>query len=190
MPSYASKWPEYATQWDIMKIDKDRLPQFQHYADVAIRHQPEYMKIQEATGVPWQLIAVLHRRESDANFKTYLGNGDPLNKKTVNVPAGRGPFKDFVEGAIDALRYDKLDKVVRPWPIEKVLYHAEKFNGWGYSNKGKPSPYLWGGTNIQEAGKYVADGKWSSTTWDKQPGCAPILWLLTNIQNTQYMRET
>lgn len=171
---YGRKWPEYAGQWDRMKITPGRETEFTKLAKFAFDHRQQYLVIEENTGVPWAMIACLHRRESDADFTTYLGNGDKLNRKTVNVPAGRGPFPSFEEGAIDALKYDHLASV-KDWRLEKAIYYMEIFNGAGYHNKELPSPYIWGGTNIQRPGKYVSDGRWSSTAMDKQPGCAPIL---------------
>src|SRR5687767_12868602 len=82
------------------------------------------------------------------------------------VPRGRGPFKSWEAGAYDALvTLKKLNKVI-DWRLEKILYHSERYNGWGYHFRGLPSPYIWGGSTIQRRGKFVADCKFSSTTWD------------------------
>ena len=173
-----------------MVVRPARAHEFTALAYFALSHKEIYTDIEQATGVPWYLIAVLHRRESDADFHTYLGNGDPLSRKTTHVPRGRGPFATFQAGAIDALRLDGLSSV-KDWRLEKALYYCETFNGWGYANRGLPSPYVWGGTNQQRAGKYIRDGVWSSTAWDVQPGCAPIIagiaWLDPSIQ---FVRET
>jgi lysozyme family protein len=172
---YRDKWPEYAKQCDEMVINSSRVGEFNRLAQFAIDHKARYVAIEQKTDVPWWLIAVLHRRESDANFNTYLGNGEPLNRVTQLVPRGRGPFPSFEAGAIDALHIDGLDKVVPPWPIEKALYYCELFNGAGYHNRGLPSPYVWGGTNQQRPGKFVSDGVFDPRAMDSQPGCAPIL---------------
>lgn len=187
---YRDKWPIYANEWDKMVIKPERMEEMKRYAQVAFDHKDVYQAIEAATGVPAPLVAVLHRRESDADFNTYLGNGDPLNRVTTHVPRGRGPFKNFVDGAVDALKLDGLDKVVPPWPIEKMLYYCEIFNGTGYNNRGLPSPYIWGGTNIQQRGKYVADGRFNSSAWDTQPGCAPILKLIGDMVGYKYERES
>ena len=187
---YGLKWPEYAKQWDSMKINPKRMAEFEVLAKFALTQKSIYEAIQRATSVPWALIAVIHRRESDADFNTYLGNGDRLDRRTTHVPKGRGPFKTFMEGAVDALQLDGLASV-QDWRLEKMLYYCEIFNGAGYHNKGLPSPYIWGGTNIQKFGKYVADGKWSSTSMDSQPGCAPLLWMIAKLDPTvEFVRET
>ena len=60
-------------------------------------------------------------RESGADFSTYLGNGEPLTRRTRIVPKGRGPFKTWEDGAVDALRFDSLDDVLaEDWTIEGV----------------------------------------------------------------------
>lgn len=192
---YGAKWPQYAKQWDGMVIKPTRAHEFDALAAFALdpNHKSRYQEIELATGVPWWLVAVLHRRESDADFNTYLGNGDSLARKTVNDPAGRGPFlgpKAFFNGAVDALHYDALDSV-KDWRLEKALYWCEVFNGAGYDMHGRPSPYIWGGTNIQVIGKYVSDGRWNPNVWDGQPGCAPILRVLADLDPTiVFVRES
>jgi hypothetical protein len=61
------------------------------------------------------------------------------------------------------------------WSLEHALYLTEKFNGFGYMRMGKASPYVWGQTNIAGLGKYVADGKYSPTAKETQPGTAALL---------------
>lgn len=186
---YRDKWPQYARQWDRMTINRDRAKEFERYAQRLIDNKGRYQVIEKKTGVPWWLVALLHLRESNANFNTYLGNGEPLNRKTRLVPKGRGPFSSFEEGAVDALRLDGLTNV-KDWRLEKAIYFAELFNGAGYHNKGLPSPYIWGGSNVQECGKYVADGRFNSKVWDSQPGIAPILAMMMRLDSSiQPIRE-
>ena len=124
----------------------------------------------------WFVIAALHNRESDADFRTYLGNGEPLNRTTRLVPAGRGPFATWEAGAIDALRHDGLDRVTT-WSPERACYEIEKFNGFGYRNRTPPvnSPYLWSFSNNYQSGKYVADGHFDPNVVDSQCGAIPII---------------
>lgn len=189
MPKYGAMWPTYARQWDRMVVKPSRVRDVDAAAQTILAHKDRYVMVQDKTGVPWYLIAGLHMRESDLDFSTYLGNGEPLNRKTRLVPRGRGPFASWEEGAIDALKYDGLSSVF-DWRIEKQLYMAEKFNGFGYAKKGLPSPYLWGGSNIQRAGKFVGDGRWSGDTWDKQLGVAPVWVRLASLDpSIQFTRE-
>ena len=192
---YGVKWPEYARQWDAMKINKSRVAYFEHVAGYAIEHKTIYQAVELRTtsgraGVKWYHVAVLHRRESDADFDTYLGNGQWLHERTTLVPKGRGPFKTFVEGAVDALKIDGLTTVI-DWRLEKILYYSEIYNGTGYSARGLPSPYIWGGTNIQKPGKYIADRVFNARVWDTQPGCAPMLWMIAKLdKSVVFERET
>jgi lysozyme family protein len=183
-PTYRSKWPEYASQWNRMAVKADRIPDIRRAAARLVSAKDRYLRAERITGVPWYLIAALHWRESAANFKTQLAQGDPLNRRSVHEPSGRGPFKSWEEGAYDALvRLKKLNRV-KDWRLEKMLYYAEQYNGWGYHYHRMPSPYLWGGTTIQRRGKYVADGRYSPTTWDVQPGVAAMISQMMHLDPT------
>lgn len=135
-----------------------------------------YGPVSTATGIPWYVIAALDMREENFNHSGYLGNGDPLYKVTTHVPHGRGPFKTWYEGAIDALNLDHMSMLPKGghWDIVTSLIKCEGYNGMGYMTKGLRSPYVWAGTNIQEHGKYVADGHFDPNAWDTQPGCAGL----------------
>jgi len=176
-----------------MTINHDRRHEFEVTAKFAIDHKDTYQSISVLTGVPWELIAVLHRRESDADFNTYLGNGQSLAHKTTIVPRGRGPFRGahaFIDGAVDALQLDGLADVM-DWRLEKELYWCEVFNGWGYAAHRLPSPYIWGGTNIQRPGKYIKDGVFDPHIMDPQPGCAPLLVTIAQLDHSiKFIRET
>src|SRR5262245_9939904 len=174
-PTYRSKWPVYAKQWDKMAVKPDRIADIRGAAARLVAAKDRYLKAEKLTGVPWYMIAALHWRESAGNFRTQLAQGDPLNRRSTHVPRGRGPFKSWEAGAYDALvTLKKLNKVI-DWRLEKILYHSERYNGWGYHFRGLPSPYIWGGSTIQRRGKFVADGEYSSTAWDTQPGVASLI---------------
>jgi lysozyme family protein len=171
-------------------IDQEAADLYKALADEAIYNKRRYLGVELDTNVPWMLIAALHMREASFDWDTYLGNGQPLDQVTTLVPAGRGPFSSWEEGAIDALQYDGMDQII-DWRLEKMLFNAEAYNGTGYHNKGLPSPYLWALTNIQEPGKYVADGEFDENYWDTQPGCAGLLYAINKINPpSQYQRET
>ena len=69
--------------------------------------KPRYDQVANATGVPWYVIGIIHEMEGGLNFTTHLHNGDPLTRRTVQVPAGRPPTGmppfQWEESAIDAL---------------------------------------------------------------------------------------
>lgn len=193
---YGRKWQEYAKQWDTMQILPSRAAEAVRAAQYAIKNEDIYSAIEKATGVPWPMVAVDHRRESDAQdasgnplFTSYLGNGQPLNKVTTIVPIGRGPFATFQAGAKDAYHLDKMD-AIKDWRLEKILYYCELFNGAGYDARSLPSPYLWGGTNIQKPGKFIADHKFSSKVMDGQLGVAPILAMIMKYGDWKIERES
>ncbi|MDI3563567.1 hypothetical protein [Bradyrhizobium sp. Arg816] len=135
-----------------------------------------YQVVEQATGVPWFVIAVIHERESSQNWKGSLAQGDPWDRVSVNVPAGRGPFASWEAAAIDALVncHPYLAKR-KDWSLAGILIGLELYNGLGYATKGVPSPYLWSGTDQYKAGKYVADGKYDPSKVDAQLGCCALL---------------
>jgi hypothetical protein len=124
------------------------------------------------------------------NLSTYLGNGQPLSKKTTVVPIGRGPFTTFLAGALDAIRLQGMDKLA-PWTIEKVLFWLERFNGQGYAAHNVNSPYVWSWTNLYTAGKFTSDHGFDAGAVDKQGGCAAILKAIFILDpSTKPERET
>jgi lysozyme family protein len=174
-PSFASTQPKYRRLWNSARLTRSS------QADAAIGkilpNRWRYESVEAKTGVPWYFIAVTHMRESSNNFKGVLHNGEHIigtGRKTRLVPKGRGPFSSWEEAAIDALRLKGLHKI-KDWSLERVLYECERFNGWGYHNKGRVSPYVWAGTNHYVSGKYVADGVYDSGHVDTQLGVAIVL---------------
>ena len=187
---YSEKWELIAKAWDDMKINKGREAEFEGIARRLIAHKNRYLAVEARTGVPWYMIAVLHMREASGDFTKYLGNGEPLNRVTKLVPRGRGPFKTWEDGAVDALKLQRFDDI-KDWRLEKIIFQSVLYNGLGYEMRKLPSPYIWGGTNIQKPGKFVADGKFDSKVMDKQPGVAPIMWTMAEQDpDIHFVRET
>lgn len=170
-----------ATRWSNCHISADKGPQFKTAADSLTLNKARYqavatMLVKQGYNIPWYFIAVTHYRESNANFNTYLGNGQPLNKKTTLVPKGRGPFTTWEDGAVDALVYAPPYAAKNTdWSIGGTLTMLEEYNGLGYANMDRPSPYVWAGTDQYTSGKYVSDGVFSPATVDTQLGCAGLL---------------
>lgn len=135
-----------------------------------------YQAVEARTGVPWAVIAVIHERESSQNWLRSLAQGDPWDRISIHVPAGRGPFKSWEEAAVDALvNCAPYAARNRDWSIAGTLTKLEEYNGLGYAARGKPSPYIWAGTNQYQAGKYISDGVYDPNAVDRQPGCAGLL---------------
>lgn len=141
-----------------------------------IAAKARYQAVEAKTGVPWFVIAVIHERESSQSWVGSLAQGDPWNKVSVHVPAGRGPFSSWEAAAIDAL-LECAPKLGRrkDWTIAGVLVALEMYNGLGYFNRGAPSPYLWAGTDQYKSGKYVRDGVYDPGAVDEQLGCAALI---------------
>jgi lysozyme family protein len=164
-------------RWAAAKLTRG--PEFIKPAQNAVAHKSIYQNIEHRTGVPWTFIAVTHYRESSQDFTKNLGQGDPLNRITVHVPAGRGPFtglNGFADGAVDALE-NCAPHAAREtdWTIGGMLTLLERYNGIGYAARGLPSPYVWSGTNQYKSGKYVSDGVFDPNVVDKQLGCAGMI---------------
>lgn len=147
---------------------KSELEQFKaNYA----KNQSRYQSVAEKTGIPAELVAAIHWRESSGNFNTYMHNGDPLGTPTTHVPAGK-LFYDWESSAIDALKSERGSSTLtaHSTDLNAIADFAERYNGLGYRNKGVPSPYVWAGTDKYTSGKYVADGVYDSGYVDQQLG--------------------
>jgi lysozyme family protein len=171
------------TRWNAAAVRKEKLHAVQATVAQIQRNQARYAAVEKKTGVPWQVIACIHNMECSLSFSLGLYCGDPLTARTRNEPrglptaaqAGNPPFQwELV--AILALQYDKLDK--KSWgEIYDALQAIEAYNGTGYEqyHKDVPTPYLWSWTTLYTKGKYIADGKWSSTAISAQCGVVPLL---------------
>lgn len=184
--SFSATQAGYAKLWLSASIAQPKLGAVDKAAKRIIAAKARYLPVEKAAGVPWYFIGALHYRESNLNFTKHLHNGDPLSARTVRVPAGHpktgSPPFAWEASAIDALKLKSLHKI-RDWTVERMLYEAERFNGFGYmGRKGHNSPYVWGGTCHQTPGKYVADGKFNAKHVDSQLGVAAILKRIVEIE--------
>jgi len=128
---------------------------------------------------------VVHEREASQNWNTQLGQGDPLDRPSVHVPAGRGPFRTWEEGAMDALENcAPFAARNKDWGVGGLLTKLEEYNGLGYASRGVPSPYVWSGTDQYRSGKYVRDGVYDLNAVDAQLGCAGLLLAMMEIDPT------
>lgn len=161
-------------RWNDAKITRG--PEFANVAKRLVAAKMRYQVIQAQTGVPWFVVAVIHEREASQRWDTQLGQGDPLNRVSVHVPKGRGPFKTWEDGAVDALKNcAPFAAKWRDWTPGGTMTLLEEYNGLGYAARGLPSPYVWAGTDQYVRGKYVADGQFDPSAVDRQLGCAGLI---------------
>lgn len=158
---------------------------YSRIAKALVASKARYQAVEKRTGVPWPVIAVIHERESSQNWGRSLAQGDPWNRVSVNVPRGRGPFNSWEEAAVDALvNCHPFLARKKDWSLGATLVNLELYNGAGYASKGRPSPYLWAGTDQYATGKYVRDGVYDPNHVDRQPGCANLLKAMMAIDPT------
>lgn len=176
-----------AKRWANVKLTRN----FSSIAKRLIAAKSRYQAVEARTGVPWTFIAVTHEREASQNWNTQLGQGDPLHSVSRHVPEGRGPFATWEDGAYDALvNCGPWAARNKDWSVGGTLAKLEEYNGLGYYRRGKPSPYVWAGTDQYTAGKYVADGVYDPNYVDTQPGCANLLLAMMALDPSIKMGET
>ena len=94
MPVLTDAWrAKYESQFASMVIPPKVVAEASAVALKINVHRDIYEAISKRTnGVPWFLIGALHDREASLDFTKFLGDGEPLCRATVNVPAHMGPF--------------------------------------------------------------------------------------------------
>jgi lysozyme family protein len=172
----AQRWASARLTWNFASVAKHL---------VSLDAKSRYQAVAAKTGVPWPAIAVIHERECSQDWTGSLAQGDPWNRVSVHVPAGRGPFKSWEEAAVDALNncapYAGRNK---DWSIAGLLTKLEEYNGLGYAARGVPSPYVWSGADQYRSGKYVRDGVYDPHAIDGQLGCAGLLMAMMALDPT------
>lgn len=178
--SWETHIPEMDSLWSTMHIIRDAA-ELERVEKKIKKYQDVYQKVEGDTGVPWQMVAVIHLREAGeqdiGRWTGVLHNGENIvgtGRKTRLVPKNRGPFSTWHEAAVDALKMEGLTGLTG-WTPGKMLAALEPFNGMGYRNKGLRSPYIWASTNHQQLGKYVSDNHFDASVMDTQVGTAAQL---------------
>ena len=181
MPDPTTLKAANAGRWAVAKPTRN----FMTIAKSLVAAKATYQAVAAKTGVPWPLIAVIHERESSQDWRRSLAQGDPWDRRSVHVPAGRGPFASWEEAAVDALvNCPPYAARNADWSIGGALTLLERYNGLGYASRGLPSPYLWSGTDQYIAGKYVRDGVYDPRAVDAQAGCAALLMAMMALDPT------
>ena len=180
MPTNAAMITANAARFAHAKIKPERQAVIDKTARrlVSADNKAWFVAEEKRTNVAWPVIAIIKEREAGADpaFQKSIAQGDPWNRKSMHVPKNRGPFKSWYEAADDALiKCAPYAGLWQDWSVGGTLTILEKYNGVGYANKGKPSPYIWSFTNQYVKGKYVADGVYDPDAVDQQIGCAALL---------------
>ena len=153
-----------------------------HEIDEVARHLTQdtilqnYLEVQEAIGIPAVVQACICEREDGTNFSKSPAQGDPWNRVSIHVPRGIGPFPSWKAAAIYSwTKADALNVISVPaWTMPYACFKWEGYNGFGYRAHGVRTPYVVGGTNLQQPGKYISDGSFDPNHMDSQLGCLPI----------------
>jgi lysozyme family protein len=177
--NFAQLKSEYQAWFDACKVRAGQQGAVDYYLKRLRQGQPSYEQVgQELNGIPWYFIGVIHGMECGFNFNGHLHNGDPLNARTVHVPAGRpqtgAPPFTWRQSARDALTMKGFQQVT-DWSVPHILYFLERYNGMGYRMRRVATPYLWSFSNLYSKGKFVQDGHFDPTAVSKQCGAALML---------------
>jgi lysozyme family protein len=167
-------------RWFSAKVKSHKVMQVDRVVARIIANKHRYVVVDNKTQTPWYVIAVLHNMESGGSFRHHLHEGSPLSGRTRWVPKGRPkwgkpPYK-WEDSAVDALAYDKMGD--KRWAyLFDTLWAIQCYNGTGYwkYHRSTPTPYIYAATTIERRGKYISDGKWSSTAISKQIGAGAII---------------
>jgi lysozyme family protein len=171
-----------ARRWAVARVLTAKGPAFRATARRLVAAKDRYRRVASQTGVPWYVIAVIHEREASQRWDASIAQGDPWDHVSKNVPRGRGPFASWDQAAIDALtNCPPFAARWLQWSAGGALTLLEQYNGLGYANMGRPSPYIWAGTDQYARGKYVADGRYDPAEVDTQLGCAGLLLAMAEI---------
>lgn len=171
---------EYRNLYATMTVHPGDIAAARHQAARLHKDRPRYIAVGSQVRIPWHVVGLVHMRESNFDFSTYLHNGDPLQDRagnplrTTHVPRGVLCYT-WEESAVHALT--SMPKYgLRPivGDVAAELEFLERYNGLGYRRLRMPTPYLWAGSNHYTSGKFTGDGHFDQNAVDRQLGCAVV----------------
>jgi lysozyme family protein len=179
-PSFDSIKDDYRRLFDTVRVRDQYATQVRWY--VSKLEEPKnrrlWYEVAKEACCPWYFVGIIHALECSFNFRAHLHNGDPIDRRTVQVPANRpavwNPPTDWITSAVDAVEYDGFAGQT-DWSLERTLYRWESYNGFRSRRNGINTPYLWSFSNHYSKGKFVADNVWDPNAVSKQCGAAVIL---------------
>jgi len=176
--------PEYQHLLSTIKITRPQI--VSRGVDEIERVLESYEATAATTAIPAGWIGPTDCRESDCNPRCGIGQGDPWNEVSRHVPAGEGPFASKAAADVFYLHYDHIGVLptgLAGWTLPYACYEWESWNGWGPRARGRISGYTFSCTDAYDTpaygghglgGKYIADGVWSSSEVDPQPGAVAL----------------
>lgn len=176
---------EYASLYATMAIVPSRLASVDAVARRIAANEDRYRGVADPAGVPWYLLGIVQSLEG-GGFAGHLHNGDSLNARTINTPAGRptagSPPFTWEESARDAIA-SRGWSAATDWSVPGILFELERYNGFGYRPYGIATPYLWSFTNHYSRGKFVSDGArhFDPNAVSAQAGGAAVLRRLSDL---------
>lgn len=183
--TYEATQAGYLAMWKSAQLRPADVAKATAQAKQIVAGEARYKTVSTATNnIPWFFIGALHMLEAGGSFEGVLQNGDKIigtGQRTTHEPVGEGPFATWEDSAIQAMK-DKNFQRVASWPVQRDLYSGEVYNGLAYVSHGENSPYVWGGTNHEQTGKYIADHVFSSTAESTQIGVAGLFLALAQLR--------
>jgi lysozyme family protein len=180
-PTFEQLRAEYEELWERCQIRPERANSVAWHRGKLLQNKPRYEQVSAATGAPWWFVGIVHALEASFNFQGHLHNGDPLSRRTVNVPANRpprwNPPNDWLSSAIDAITFEGFAGQT-DWSVARTLYRFEGYNGFSYHTKGINSPYLWSFSTNYTKGRFVRDHVYDPNAVSAQCGAAVMLKVL------------
>lgn len=176
---------EYSQLMSVMAVRPECKQQIDKAAVKLLSLKTRFDPVYKQNGVPIVFMSTSFEREASSNFEKNPAQGWPWRSMSRIIPHN-GPFPSWQAAAIEAYHLNGLDKVGRDnWTWELFCFYGEMFNGFGYRDFHRMhTPYLWGGTNIQTRGKYIADGKFDPDHMDEQIGIVPVARRMIEIDPT------
>jgi len=184
---------ENTRRWKTMVVKPEARRQALHFAARALVYKDKYVDLVAQIkriynlDIPWWFVPLVHERECTRgvdNWSCNIAQGTPFSQHSRIKPYN-GPFSSWRVAAIQAL-VNEAPKAARNtnWSGGGTMTIGEQYNGLGYARMGKPSPYIWSGTQHYVSGKYVRDGKYSAKCVDTQLGMAVALKALMELDPT------
>ena len=169
---------EYLNLWQRCVVNPDSSSQIDAAVKRIKSHEALYQQAVAGTKIPWFCVGIIDEMECGCDQTKHIHNGDPLMKRTVQVPAGRptsgdGPFTKL-ESITDWIQLKHWNQW-HDWDVASILFRFEANNGFAYRNYRVNTPYLWSGSNLYTAGKFIKDRVYSKTAISKQIGAALLL---------------